>query len=296
MAANAKVVKRRIKSIANTMKITKAMELVAASKMRRATSAVLNARPYAKAAWDMVKSVTASAPDVTHPLLQANETAPKHLIVLFTADRGLAGGLNTNVLKEATTKIKSLEKPVEAITIGKRGTAALTRQDIPIIAQFEGFTSKPKAEDIIPVGKLILNEYGKGAYEKVFIAYTDYISGLTQKARVIELLPLSKPDTELGETNQSSETEQTQISDHVFEPSAPDVLNYILPKIAETMVFQALLESAASEHAARMVAMKNATENAKDMLGDLKLTYNRIRQAGITQEIAEISSGAAAIE
>ena len=288
-ALTPKVVKRRIKSIANTRKITKAMELVSAAKMRRAVSSTVATRPFARLSWEMISAIAKRHPNLEHPLLSENAEAEKTLLVLFTADRGLAGGFNANILR-ALAKYES-DTPLEAIAIGRRGADALVRRGIPVLSRFEGFTNKPKFTDLLPIGRDIIENYKKGTYRKVVIAYTDYVSGLIQKPRIYTLLPFSKPDIVEDQT----EGEGMILKESLFEPSSTAVLERTLPRLIETMLYQALLESAASEHSARMVAMKSASDAAKDMLGDLKFTYNQIRQAGITREIAEISSGAAAI-
>ncbi|MFH1631535.1 MAG: ATP synthase F1 subunit gamma [bacterium] len=302
--ADSKTIKRRIKSISNTGKITKAMELVAASKMQRAVNSVLATRPYARLAWQTINAVGKATGEVSHPLLKINEDASKTLFVLFTSDRGLAGALNTNMNKAAVKAVKNIEGDVEAIAIGKRGNMALARAEVPVIASFEGLTNKPAFKDVLPIGTMILEEYKKGTYREVLIGYTDFKSALTQQPTILKLLPLGQPeDLEgLGETDDAELTERKELSglrelsEYTFEPSPAEVLNKILPRLIETMVYQALLEAAASEHSARMMAMRNASDNAQEMLKELTLTYNRIRQAGITQEIAEISAGAAAIQ
>jgi len=298
MSANAKVVKRRIKSIANTMKITKAMELVAASKMRRATSAATDTRPFAKLSWQTITSVGIYAPNVSHPLLQSNDEAEKILLVLFTSDRGLAGGYNSNMVKKSIELLReNKETPFDLISVGKKGVMALSKKKVNVIATFEGLTNKPVFGDILPISKLILDGYMNGEYKKVVLGYTDYISGLEQKPRLLELLPFSTPDKKLGNVDKTTNgTNGNGKTEYTFEPNAQEVLNRTLPRLIETMLYQALLESTASEHSARMMAMRNASDAANEMLEELKFTYNRIRQAGITQEIAEISTGKAALE
>ncbi|MBT3230341.1 ATP synthase F1 subunit gamma [Candidatus Uhrbacteria bacterium] len=299
MAASTKTVKRRIKSIANTMKITKAMELVAASKMRRATQAVIGTRPFSQNSWDTINMIGRATENVSHPLLEENADANKTLFILFTADRGLAGGFNANMVKEALSEIKKIDDgtTVEAIAVGRRGGDALSRNNIEVIARFEDLSNKPTFSDILPIGNMIMEAYYKKEYKRVIVGYTDFVSSLTQKPRVFELLPLGKPDDELGKVDKKEEPEKLELAnEYIFEPSPSRVLERMLPRLIETMLYQALLESAASEHSARMMAMRNATDSAEDMLKELTFTYNRIRQASITQEIAEISSGKAAIE
>ncbi len=298
MGANAKVVKRRIKSIANTMKITKAMELVAASKMRRATTAVVDTRPFAQLSWQTITSVGIYVPNATHPLLQKNDNAEKILLVLFTSDRGLAGGYNSNIVKKSIELLReNKDTPFDLISVGRKGNTALSKKKVNVIATFEGLTNKPVFGDILPIAKLILDGYVNGEYKKVVIGYTDYISGLEQKPRLLALLPFTTPDKKLGNIGQNTNRiNGIEKIEYTFEPNAQEVLNRTLPRLIETMLYQALLESTASEHSARMMAMRNASDAANEMLEELKFTYNRIRQAGITQEIAEISTGKAALE
>lgn len=296
MAANAKILKRRIKSVANTRKITKAMEMVAASKMRRIVSLTLKARPYAELSFDAIKAVfQALGGGVSHSLLEPVTSAEKSLVLLFTSDRGLAGSFNSNVIKKALNEISALG-PVDAITIGGRGALALARKKIPVIASFEGFANEPKYSDILPVASIITEKYLSKEYKTAVIIYTEFISALKQDAVKMELLPLGRDLMSQTETKNESTENDSNRALYEFEPNPERVLDSILPKLVETMIYQKMLESAASEHSARMMAMRNATDAAGEMLSDLKFTYNQIRQAGITQEIAEISSGAAAVE
>lgn len=288
MAQSRKAIKARIKSIRNTRKITKAMELVAASKMRRAVSAVLRTRPYAQEAWGTVQSILAASPNLAHPLLEPKPKAEKTLMVLFSSDRGLAGGFNVNMIRAAVAEVKALgQGNVEILAVGRRGADALERLGVTITARFPALSNNPVFLDLLPVARLALEGFLAGKYRAVKLAFTDYISGISQKPHIVELLPLAP---HLVDQEAKAQTE------YLFEPSAKQVLEAILPALAETMLWQALLESTASEHAARMMAMRSASDAAKDMLTSLTFTYNQARQAGITQEIAEISSGKAALE
>lgn len=299
MAQSSKIIKRRIKSITNTRKITKAMELVAASKMRRAVSSVLATRPYSQLAWDTINAVgRAVAGGATHPFLEANDQAAKTLVVVFSSDRGLAGPFNTNIVKALKNSLAAIDGEVEAVAVGRRGLAALKRQNIKVISSFEGLTNKPQFEDVLPISKQVQASFGDGEYREVKMLFTDFESALSQKPKLIELLPLGKEQAEgLGDTDErQDEIKITSAREYKFEPNPQQVLDRMLPRLVDTMVYQALLESAASEHSSRMMAMRNATDAAGEMLSELTFTYNQIRQAGITQEIAEISSGKAAIE
>lgn len=287
MAQSRKLIKTRIKSIRNTRKITKAMELVAASKMRRAVASVLRTRPYAKEAWATVQSVLAASPNIAHPLLAPKPQASQTLLVLFSSDRGLAGGFNVNMIRAALAdaRLCGLET-VEVIGVGRRGADALERAGIKVTARFSALSNNPVFTDLLPAARLALEGFLTGKYKAVKLGFTDYISGITQKPKIVDLLPLAP---NLADPVKAG-------AEYLFEPSPSQVLDRILPAIAETMLWQALLESTASEHAARMLAMKSASDAARDMLNALTFTYNQARQASITQEIAEISSGKAALE
>lgn len=286
MAVQTRTIKRRIKSVKNTRKITKAMELVSASKMRKAVNAVLSSRPYAALARETVAAVSRVSDTSLHPLLRSGGEVKRALVVVFASDRGLAGGFNVNVLRKTVATIHELGAvSVDAVCVGKRAIDAVRKAGKPIIAQFVDLSNTPRFEDILPVGRLIISEFTKGAYDAVLVISTDYVSALTQRPNVIELLPI-----------RSQKTETAGQVEYAFEPSPTDVLNRMLPRLVETMVYQALLESAASEHASRMMAMRSASDAAGDMIDALTFTFNQARQAGITQEIAEISSGKAALE
>jgi len=288
VAVSRKIIQRRIKSVRNTRKITKAMELVAAAKMRRAATAVVKTRPYATLSWDTIRAIVAATGEaVEHALLAPQPTATRTLLVLFASDRGLAGGYNVNILKLALQTIKNLpEGSIDAITIGKRAGDAMARTGVPMIASFTGLAEQPKFADIVPIGRLIIEQFTKGNYKNVILGSTEYVSAITQKANVKTLLPITLEEASAEAVNESI----------TFEPNPSRVLDRVLPGLLETLIFQSLLEAAASEHASRMMAMRNATDSATEMLDDLTFTYNQVRQGAITQEIAEISGGKAALE
>lgn len=301
MAVQTRTIKRRIKSVTNTRKITKAMELVAASKMRKAVSSVLGTRPYAKLAWDTVRAVSKKTDVNLHPLLKKSKNVNSVLLILLTSDRGLAAGFNSNIIKKTLAKIKELgdDVKIQTICVGKRGADALKRREVPILASFIEITNNTKFEEVLPIGRMVIEEFTKGNFDKVMIAYTDFVSAVTQNPIILELLPLTSEEQteqigEVGSTENERVTEEAR--EYTFEPSPKEVLNQILPRLVETTVYQAVLESAASEHSARMMAMRNASDSAGEMIDDLTFTFNQARQASITQEIAEISSGKAALE
>jgi len=278
------------------------MELVAASKMRKAVNAVLGTRPYATLAWNTVLSIGKKVDTSLHPLLVQPESVKRVLVILITSDRGLAGGYNTNMIRAVRTKMEELgeDVDVETICIGKRGADAMRRMGKPILASFTELTNKASFEEVLPIGRMVIEAYSESSFDRVLLAYTDFKSALSQVPVVMDLLPLSRPEDleglgEVGEGEGESDGDG-DMGEYTFEPSPQSVLDQILPRLVETMMYQAVLESAASEHSARMMAMRSATDAAGDMLEDLTFTYNQARQAGITQEIAEISSGKAALE
>ncbi|PJE77187.1 ATP synthase F1 subunit gamma [Candidatus Uhrbacteria bacterium CG10_big_fil_rev_8_21_14_0_10_48_16] len=303
MAVQTRTIKRRIKSVKNTRKITKAMEMVAASKMRKAVNSVIGSRPYSKLAWNTVKSIGSRVDMSLHPLLRKEETAKNVLVLLITSDKGLAGGFNTNILRRTKKIMEELGEGVniQTICIGKRGADAMRRMNRGIMASFVDITNNTTFEEVLPIGRMVIDEFTKGNVDKVFVAYTDFVSAVSQNPLILELLPLGTEEDmeqigEVTEVDKGKEKTYLEAKEYTFEPSPQLVLNQILPRLVETMVYQAVLESAASEHSARMMAMRSATDAAGEMLDDLTFTFNQARQAGITQEIAEISSGKAALE
>jgi F-type H+-transporting ATPase subunit gamma len=298
VAINSKAINRRIKSVVNTKKITKAMELVSASKMRKAVQAVLASRPYAKMAWSLATRLEAKGEEA-HPLMREPEAGGRVLAVLITSDRGLCGGFNAQVLKTAAelARARGIEA-VDFIAVGRRGEQWIRRRNLPLKAAFGDIVSggAPAASKIRPIARMLRNGFTDGTYAEIIVIYTDFVSSILQKPRVKTLLPLRK-DSELGEVHGHRETSANEkmTGEYLFEPNPRGVLDALLPRIAEAQLYQAVLESLASEHSARMLAMKNATDAASDMIDDLRLTFNQARQAGITQEIAEISAGRAAL-
>lgn len=264
------------------------MELVAAAKMRRAATAVVKTRPYAQLAWETVRAIMRQAGNVQHPLMTSPEGAKKTLLVLYASDRGLAGGYNVNILRKASLFIKERgAENVDVIAIGRRAEA-IGRTGSTMLASFQGLSNAPQLKDMLPIIRMIMERFQSGEYRETHLAYTDYVSGISQVPKISQLLPLVALDEKGGDDDKRTE--------YKFEPSPAEVLARVLPGIIETKVFHALLEAAASEHAARMMAMRNATDSASEMLESLTFTYNQARQAAITQEIAELVSGAAALQ
>lgn len=300
MAMQTRVIKRRIKSIRNTRKITKAMELVAASKMRKAVNAVLASRPYAKLAWNTVTAIGAQTDTRLHSLLRQPDAIGRVLLVLLTSDRGLAGGFNVNILRKTRDALKTMGEGVEiqTVCIGKRGADAMRRMGLPIMASFTEITNNTKFEEILPIGRMVIEEYTKGRFDKVVLSYTDFVSAVSLQPVMLDLLPLTVETVKgVGQVAQAGYEDRkfTKAREYVFEPSPQKVLNRMLPRLVEAIIYQAVLESAASEHSSRMMAMRNASDAAGEMIDDLTFTFNQARQASITQEIAEIAGSKAAL-
>ncbi len=290
-----RAIKGRIKSVRNTRKITKAMELVAASKMRRAVQNTLATRPYTRAAWEAVRSV-GLVTDASHHALLSQNDSDRTLIIMITSDRGLAGGFNTNVLRQTMGLIKKYgAEKTDVVCAGRKGADAMRRAGMKMVAAFMDVTSKPTFEQVLPIGRFAVEAYLRGEYGRVVIAYTDYVSAVTQKSNIFDLLPLAVPE-ELEKGTGGTEVENQPTIEYLFEPSPKEVLDRLLPRIVEAAVFHLVLESTASEHSSRMLAMRNASDAARDMIDALTLSFNQARQAGITKEIAEIAGGKAALE
>jgi F-type H+-transporting ATPase subunit gamma len=275
------------------------MELVSASKMRKAVGSVLATRPYADLAWKVIGEIGRTLDVSLHPLLRQTETVEKVLVIVIASDRGLAGSYNSQIFKTLLEFIKNNRGVnINYLTIGKKAQAAVRKINGKITAIFTNLSNNPTSLDIRPVTGLAVSDFISGNYDRVYLLYTDFQSALRQIPRWKQLLPITH-DQELGSTDQQTITSyELRVTDYeyAFEPSPKPVLDLILPRIVETQVYQAVLEANASEHSARMVAMKNATESAGEMIDDLVFTFNQIRQSGITRELAEIAAARIAIE
>lgn len=316
MSSGIRELKRRIKSINSTKKITKAMEMVAASKMRKAVNNVLATRDYSNLAWTTILHLAEKTDAAKHPLLQKRQIVKKVAILVISSNRGLCGGFNNNVAQKVLASIKKHENTVEKteiITLGTKARDILINNDQEITADFTKQDLILNSGEISAVAHFLINEYKAGTYDKVMVAYTDFVSTIKQVTRVKQLLPIiNEVEEYLGVVGMSEGVKTTKefikekeerylkkglfTYEYIFEPSAEIVLEEMLPRLIEIQIYQAVLESDASEHSARMMAMRNATDAAKDMINNLTQVYNQARQAAITQEIAEISSGKAALE
>jgi F-type H+-transporting ATPase subunit gamma len=279
-------IRRRIKSVKNINQITKAMEMVAASKLRRAQEATLASRVYAIAARQALARIRAVAGEMSHPLFgQAEQSG--HLAIMFTSDRGLAGAYNTNVLK-GLAKLLQEQEHTHLIVIGEKGAQFVRRlkASIELVGVYTNWPHRPRLDDVTPLASTAMDLFTSGKVSRVTALYTDFVSLASQKVVAREILPVS--GAEIDAVLQNADV-------YEVEPDPASMVSYIVPRFISVQLYQAALEAAASEQAARMMAMKNASDNAKDLIEDLTLEYNGARQAAVTQELAEISAGAQAV-
>ncbi len=288
--ASGKEIRGKIKSFENTKKITKAMELVSASKMRKAQDRMRAARPYA----DKVRNITANLakanPEYTPAFMKKHSGTGQVGVIVVTTDKGLCGGLNTNILRATTAKLKELEGQgikAQAVAIGNKGVGFLNRIGAKVVTQVTQLGDQPHLERLIGPVKVLLDQYAEGKLDAVYLCYTRFINTMKQEPVIEQLLPVA------ADKLQADKTEHGW--DYLYEPDAPTVIDELLTRYIEALVYQAVAENMASEQSARMVAMKAATDNAGNLIAELKLEYNKTRQAAITKELSEIVSGAAAV-
>ena len=292
MAAG-KEIRGKIKSVENTKKITKAMEMVAASKMRKAQDRMRAARPYSEKVRNIATHLGQANPEYVHPFMKSHDSKEVGFIVV-TTDKGLCGGLNTNVLRAVTQKIRDLQvqgKRARAVAIGNKGLGFLGRVGANVAAHVTQLGDTPHMEKLIGPVKVLLDAYANGELSAVYLCYTRFINTMKQEPMVEQLLPLSHTDM----AEQTAQSGATHGWDYIYEPDAQTVIDDLLVRYVEALVYQAVAENMASEQSARMVAMKAATDNAGNVINELKLVYNKTRQAAITKELSEIVAGAAAV-
>ena len=295
--ATGKEIRGKIKNFESTKKITKAMEMISVSKMRKAQERMRAARPYADKVRNIAAHLGQSNPEYVHAFMKPNNAKVVGMIVV-TTDKGLCGGLNTNVLRGVTHKLRDVQTAgmtTQAVAIGNKGLGFLNRIGATVVAHVTQLGDRPHLERLIGPVKVLLDAYSKGEVNAVYLSYTRFINTMKQEVVMEQLLPLSA--MQMQEQARASETASGTKHgwDYIYEPDAQTVIDDLLVRYVEALVFQAVAENMASEHAARMVAMKAATDNAGNVIGELKLIYNKTRQAAITKELSEIVSGAAAI-
>ncbi|MDL2335869.1 MAG: ATP synthase F1 subunit gamma [Chloroflexota bacterium] len=281
--ASQREIRRRITSVRNIKQITRAMQFVAASKLKRAQDATLASRPYAAKIDEVLADLAAVLGADDHPLLAKREGGAR-LLVLLTSDRGLAGSLSTNVIRRASEEITAESGELKVVTVGRKGHSAMRRAHVPIAATFDGFGERPTFSSVIPLARLLTDDFIAGTYSSIDLIYPHFVSTLVQRPVIERLLPVEPAE----------DTEGIPGNQFIFEPNPAEVLRQLLPRYVATRVYQAALELTASFYSAQMVAMKNATENAQELIEDLTLTYNKVRQANITREMIEIATGASA--
>jgi F-type H+-transporting ATPase subunit gamma len=278
-------VRRRIRGVQNIAKITRGMEMIAASKMKKAQERGLAGRPYAEKIEQVIADLAALRDGETeHPLLQRRETK-NVLVVYITPDRGLCGGLNTSLNRQLAAFILDSKTPVAVLSVGRKGRDFLVRTGGNLKAEFTGLGDKPGYLDTLPISHIIIDEYGSGAVDMVYLSYTEFVSTLVQRPVIKQVLPV-----------RPAQIPAAQNVDYIYEPDAATVLDGLLPRFVEMEVYHAILESIASEQSARMVAMRNATDSATELIGDLTLLYNKARQEAITRELLDITGGVVALE
>jgi len=282
--ATLRQIRRRIRTIENTAKITKAMELVAASKMRRAQTRALAGRPYAEkmrsVLADLAQTLPLQEPEAVHPLMRRRPVQAID-IILITPDRGLCGGLPASLNRHTASFIVERQLPARFVCIGRKGRDFFHRAGMEVVAEFIGLGDYPSYEDVRPAARVVMEDYIQGLADEVYLSYALFVSTAVQRPQVFKLLPVEPP-----------EEAATWAVDYIYEPSRDDIMAELLPRYVERQLYEAVLESVASEQSARMVAMRNATDNANDMIRELTLTYNKARQESITKELLELTGGA----
>jgi F-type H+-transporting ATPase subunit gamma len=292
--ANAREVRLRIRSVKNIAQVTRALQAVSASNVRKAMAAMVRTRPYAMKAWQVLTHIAGQPGRASlHPLLTPRSVDRNELVVLIAGDRGLAGAYNSNIVRFTLNNFNSSPIPVNYISVGRKGRDMLIRRRKNVIAEFSHLPAAPSFADVSAIGRLAVNEFLDGKADRVFLVYTDFINMIKQVPTIKQLLPL-----EIGEGKGRVETfEQTKkaAAAYIYEPGEEEILDEIIPRFTALQVYQAIMESLACEHAARMVAMKNATDSATELASALQLEYNNARQQGITGEILDIVGGVEAL-
>ncbi len=292
---NTREVRQRIRSVKNISQVTRALQAVSASKVRRAMDALMHTRPYATKAWQVLTHIAGQpGRQALHPLLTKRSEVRSVIVVLLTGDRGLAGPYNTNIVRFTTEHFDDYPVPVRYLTVGRKGRDLMNRRGKNILAEFSNLPAAPSFGDVSPIGRIAVDEFMAGRADEVYLVYTDFINMVNQQPTMKKLLPLEVGDGD--ERVQTYATSQGPTATYFYEPGQEEILDEIIPRFTSLQVYQAVLESLASEHAARMVAMKNATDSATELADVLQLEYNKVRQQSITNEMLDIAGGAEAAE
>jgi len=286
--AGGREIKTKIKSVQNTRKVTRALEMVSASKIRKAQDRMKASRPYARAMKQVIGHLAQANTDYRHPYLVERKETKRVGYLIVSSDRGQAGGLNNNLFRKLLGEIRKWQEQgveVDVVTVGVKASVFFRRVKVNMLASVTNLGDTPHLEQLVGVIKAMTDAYGEGTVDKVFLAYNDFVNTMVQRATFDQLLPVPPAETQVAHHDW----------DYIYEPNEKTVLDHVLTRYIESVVYQAVLENVASEHAARMVAMKSASDNATKLIGTLQLVYNKARQAAITQEISEIVGGAAAV-
>ena len=286
--ASGREIKTKIKSVQNTRKVTRALEMVSASKIRKAQERMKTSRPYARAMKQVIGHLAQANSDYQHPFMVERQDVKRVGYIIISSDRGLAGGLNNNLFRKTLGEVRQWQDKgaeIDVVTIGQKASVFFRRIKVNMVGSVSHLGDSPKLDQLIGVIKVMLDAYTEGKLDRVYLVYNDFVNTMTQRAAFDQLLPLPEADTQVSHHDW----------DYLYEPDAQTVLDHVITRYIESLVYHAVLENVASEHAARMVAMKAASDNANKLIGDLQLVYNKARQAAITQEISEIVSGAAAV-
>jgi F-type H+-transporting ATPase subunit gamma len=291
----AREVRLRIRSVKNIAQVTRALQAVSASKVRKAMQAVLNTRPYATKAWQVLQHIAGQpGREALHPLLTARARINNILVVLITGDRGLAGAYTTNIVRFTLQNFDRATAPVSYVTVGRKGRDLMLRRGKRILAEFSNLPAAPSFGDVSAIGRVAVEEFLSGRVDEVYLVFTDFLNMARQIPRLQKLLPL-EVGRESGRVVEFGKPEHVTSASYIYEPGQEEILDEIVPRFTELQVYHAILESLASEHAARMVAMKNATDSATELADALQLEYNKARQQSITNEMLDIAGGAEAL-
>jgi len=296
--ANVREIKRRIRSVRNIAQVTRAMQMVAASKMRRAQEQVLATRPYSAKAWEVLTHLVEQrgSDQGEHGLLIRRDPITTTGVVLITSDKGLCGAYNGNIIRATLQFMQDLDHPVRLISVGRRGRDFMIRHGGNVVAEFSDLPPQPSLLDITPIARTAIDDFLSGDCDEVYLAYTDFINTLTQNPTIRRLLPIMPGQVESSVMREyMADTPVHVEGGFIYEPDPHTILDAVLPRFTELQIYQAILEALASEHSARMVAMRNATDSANELIGDLTLSYYRARQEAITKEMLDIAGGAEAL-
>jgi F-type H+-transporting ATPase subunit gamma len=291
--ASAREMRLRIRSVKNISQVTRALQAVSASKVRKAIEALMATRPYASKAWQVLAHI-AEQPgrETLHPLLTTRASVKNTLVVVISGDRGLAGAYNTNLIRFVFRQFNGWQTPVKYVAVGRKGRDLLLRRRQSVMAEFSNLPAAPSFSDVSAIGRLVVEEFLSGNADEVYLVYTDYFNMVKQEPTMRKLLPL---EVDSGEGRVEEFNSSSTSAAYIYEPAESEILDEIIPRFTALQVYQAVLESLASEHAARMVAMRNATENANELVEGLQLDYNKVRQQSITSDMLDIAGGAEAL-